>query len=295
MPRAPVNGIEIEYESLGDPSGEPLLLVMGLGGQLVLWPDSFCNALVERGYHVIRYDNRDVGLSSKFADVEHDPPLEAMRKASAGEPVRAPYLMHDIAADGAGLLDALELERAHVVGASMGGMIAQTLAIAFPDRVQTLTSIMSTTGDRSLPGPKPEAMQILMRPTAQSVEEAIEGALTATRIIGSPGHLDEDWVRESTTRSWERDPRRDGLARQLVAIMASGSRRSALETLNTPTLVIHGEDDPLVPVECGRDTLSAIPGAKGLFITGMGHDLPTVFHETVIDAIHDLASDHPIH
>jgi pimeloyl-ACP methyl ester carboxylesterase len=295
MPRARANGIEIEYDERGPRGGRPLLLVMGLGAQLIFWDDELCDALVARGHRVIRFDNRDVGLSTKLDGAEHDSVLDALKKARAGEPVRGPYTLRDMAADAVGLLEALGLARAHVVGASMGGMIAQCLAIEFPDRIQTLVSIMSTTGARDLPPPRPEAMQALLQAPPRTRQEASDQMVAAWRVIGSPGFpFDEKRIRERAERQWDRCHHPAGFARQLVAIQASASRREALRGVRAPTLVIHGEDDALVPVECGRDTVAAIPGARGLFIPGMGHDMPVELYPTLVGAIAEHAAAHPV-
>ena len=295
MARASCNGIEIEYETTGAPGAEPVVLIMGLASQLIGWTEPFCEALAGRGHFVVRFDNRDVGLSTKLDGAEHDSVLDAMRNAAAGVPVKAPYLLRDMAADTAGLLDALGLERAHVVGASMGGMIAQTLAIELPERVASLVSIMSTTGAPGLPGPRPEALRVLLSAPPASREQAIAQALAAWRTIGSPGFpFDEARIRERAARSWDRCHHPAGVARQLVAITASGSRREALRGVRAPTLVIHGEDDPLVPLACGRDTAQAIPGARALFLPGMGHDLPVELYDTLVDAIARHAAAHPV-
>lgn len=299
MPRARSNGIEIEYETFGpSPSAggaEPLLLIMGLGTQMLGWTEAFCEHLVERGHHVIRYDNRDVGLSTKFADAEHDSVLEAFGKAASGQPVKTAYELRDMAADAAGLLDALALPRAHVVGASMGGMIAQSLAIDSPDRVATLTSIMSHTGEPGLGQPTPEAGQVLMTPAPLGRDAVIAQALRTWKIIGSPGFpFDEARIRDRAARSFDRCHHPAGSERQLVAIVAAGSRRDALERLQTPTLVIHGEDDPLVPLEGGRATLEAVPEAQSLFIPGMGHDMPVELYDALADAISGHARAHPL-
>ena len=293
--RARCNGIEIEYETFGERACEPVLLVMGLASQMLGWTEPFCEALAGRGYFVVRFDNRDVGLSTKLDGARHDSVLDAMRKAAAGLPVRAPYLLRDMAADTAGLIEALGLERAHVVGASMGGMIAQSLAIEFPERVGTLVSIMSTSGAPDLPGPRPEVLRLLLVAPPTSRAQAVAQALVTWRTIGSPGFpFDEARIRERAERSWDRCHHPAGVARQLVAISASGSRRRALGGVRAPTLVIHGEDDPLVPVACGRDTAQAIPGAQALFIPGMGHDLPVELYDTLVDAIARHAGAHPI-
>jgi pimeloyl-ACP methyl ester carboxylesterase len=260
VPRARANGIELAYETFGEAGAEPLLLVMGLASQMIGWTEAFCEALAARGHRVVRFDNRDVGLSTKLEGVEHDSVLDAMRAAADGKPIRAPYLLRDMAADAAGLLDALGLERAHVVGASMGGMIGQTLAIEFPERVQTLVSIMSTTGEPGLPPPRPEALRVLLAPPPITRDEVIARALSAWKVIGSPGFpFDEARIRERAERSYDRCHHPEGVKRQIVAVTASGSRKEALAGVRAPTLVIHGEDDPLVPVECGRATARAIP------------------------------------
>ncbi len=299
MPRAHTNGIEIEYETFGpSPSeggGEPLLLIMGLGTQMLGWTEPFCEQLVQRGHYVIRYDNRDVGLSTKFEGTEHDSVIEAFRKNASGQPVKTAYELRDMTADAAGLLDALELPRAHVAGASMGGMIAQSLAIDFPERVATLTSIMSHTGEPGLGQPTPEAGQVLMTPAPAGRDAVIAQSLRTWKVIGSPGFpFDEARIRDRAGRSFDRCHHPAGSERQLVAIVAAGSRRDALERLQTPTLVIHGEDDPLVPAEGGRATLEAIPGARGLFIPGMGHDMPVELYDTLTGAISGHARAYPL-
>jgi pimeloyl-ACP methyl ester carboxylesterase len=295
MPGLRANGIAIEYECFGDPEAQPMILIIGLGSQMIGWTEPFCEALAGRGHWVVRFDNRDVGLSSKLEHVKADSAPAAMRAAGEGRPIRAPYLLSDMAADTVGLMDGLGIRRAHVVGASMGGMIAQTLAIEHPERLHTLTSIMSTTGDPGLPPGRPEAMKILLAPPATSRDEAIAQALETWKILASPGFpFDAERIRDRAARSYDRCHHPPGVGRQLVAIMASGSRRDALCQLRVPTLVIHGEDDPLVPVEAGRDTLEAIPGAEGLFIEGMGHDLPVELYDTLVDAIARHAQAHPI-
>jgi pimeloyl-ACP methyl ester carboxylesterase len=295
MPRASSNGIEIEYESFGPDGLEPLLLIMGLGTQMIGWTEEFCQLLAAHGHQVIRFDNRDTGLSTKFSDAEHDTVIDALKKSISGQPVKTAYELSDMAADAAGLLDTLGVPRAHVVGASMGGMIAQTLTLDSPDRVATLTSIMSHTGEQGLSQPTPEAVQVLMTPAPTQRDAVIAQALKTWKVIGSPGFpFDEARIRERATRSFERCHHPQGSERQLVAVMASGSRRDALAAVTTPTLVLHGEDDPLVPVDGGRATQSAIPGAKGLYIPGMGHDMPVELYDTLTDAIHEHAAAHPI-
>ncbi len=286
---APVNGIEIAYETHGDPDAEPLLLVMGLGAQLIAWPIELCDALVDRGFFVIRYDNRDVGLSTKQQDAGGDF-MTTFLAASQGEPVEVAYRLSDMAADGMALLDHLGIESAHVVGASMGGMIAQTMAIEHPERVRTLTSIMSMTGEREYGQPTPDAIAVLLRPAAATREEAIEADVTARRVIGSPEHFDEAVARERAAATYDRCYNPAGTARQLLAIAASGSRAEGLAQLRLPTLVIHGDVDPLVTPTGGQRTAELVPGAELLMIEGMGHDLPLPLLPQVVDAITALAA-----
>jgi pimeloyl-ACP methyl ester carboxylesterase len=286
MPRAQANGIELEYETFGRAGDPPVLLVMGLGAQMILWHEEFCDALAGRGFHVVRYDNRDVGGSTWLDEAGVPDVAGTLAAVAAGRPIDAPYRLSDMAADAAGLLDALALDAAHVVGASMGGMIAQTLAIEHPGRVRTLTSIMSTTGARDLPPARPAAMALLMTPVPAERAAQIERQVQVSRTIGSPAYpSDEAELRALAERAFERGVNPPGFARQLVAILASGSRRDALAAVRAPTLVIHGADDPLVPVEGGRDTAAAVPGAALLEVPGMGHDLPRALWPAVVDAI----------
>ncbi len=290
MPDIQANGITIEYESIGDPAAEPLLLVMGLGAQLILWHDEFCAMLAERGYHVLRFDNRDVGLSTKITGAGVPDLAATMAAAFSGQPVAAPYTLSDMAADAAGLLDGLGIDSAHVMGASMGGMIAQTMAIEHPERVRTLTSIMSTTGRPDLPPARPEAISALLTPPPPTREGNIERGLAVFRVIGSPGFpFDEDRVRDLAGRAFDRGFHPEGVIRQLTAILASGSRRERLATWRRPTLVIHGKDDPLVPLEGGLDTAEAIPGARLDVIEGMGHDMPREIWARIVDGFCNLA------
>jgi pimeloyl-ACP methyl ester carboxylesterase len=286
MPNASANGIQIEYDTFGDSSASPLLLIMGLGAQMVLWDEEFCEQLAAKGHYVIRFDNRDVGLSTKFDEAGIPNVVEAMNSVMSGEKISSPYSLNDMADDAVGLLDALNIDKAHICGASMGGMIAQTIATRHPNRVLSLTSIMSSTGDRSLPQGKPDAMAVLFTPAPQEREASIEHAVKVWKTIAGPGFpLDEERIRNRATLSYDRCFNPAGLARQLVAIMAHGDRTEALDSVSAPTLVIHAADDPLVPVECGKATAEAIPGAELLIIDGMGHDLPLGAWPQIVDAI----------
>lgn len=286
MRRARANGVELEYETFGRADDPALLLVMGLGAQMILWHEEFCDALAARGLHVVRFDNRDVGRSTWLDEAGAPDVLAAMAAATQRQPVRSAYLLRDMAADAAGLLDALDIDAAHVAGASMGGMIAQTLAIEHPARVRTLTSIMSTTSHPDLPAATPEAMAVLLTPAPTEREAAIERSVEVWRTIGSPGFpVDENEVRAQAARAFGRGVNPAGVARQLVAILASGHRREALGDVRAPTLVIHGSDDPLIPDAAGRDTAASVPGAELLLIEGMGHDLPRALWPELVDAI----------
>ncbi len=283
------NGIEIEYEEFGNAEGRPLLLIMGLGAQMTLWDEEFCEMLSDRGHWVIRFDNRDVGLSTKFEQAGVPDVAEVVAALQKQEPTKAPYLLSDMADDAAGLLDALGIESAHIVGASMGGMIAQAFAIEHPRRALSLTSIMSTTGHPELPPATPEAMAVLTAPPTTDRAENIERSVASSRVIGSPGFpRDEARIRERAGRSFDRCFYPEGTARQMAAVVASGSRREALAELSIPTLVIHGKADQLVRPEGGLDTHAAIPGAQLMLIEGMGHDLPPGTWPPITDAITKL-------
>ena len=284
--RAKANGIELCFDTFGDPAAPPLVLIMGLAAQMIAWDDDFCAALAARGYRVVRFDNRDIGESTWFADAAVPDVQAAFMAAMQGKPVQAPYLLSDMAKDVVGLLDALDMESAHIVGASMGGAIAQTLAIHHPERVRTLTSIMATSGAPGLPPPTPEAMAMLFRPPPTTQAAYFEGYVQTWNLLRA-GSFPLDEARDLTRagQNFARGLNPAGVARQLVAIVASGSRKGALAGVRVPTLVIHGDVDPLVPLACGVDVAESVPDAKLLVIKGMGHALPISMWPQIIDAI----------
>jgi pimeloyl-ACP methyl ester carboxylesterase len=284
MPRAHANGIEIEYETIGNPDHPTILLIMGLGAQLTHWDRGFAELLAGRGFQVIRFDNRDVGLSTKIDAAPPDWP--AIR--ASGQVPQAPYTLSDMAADAIGLLDALGIATAHVVGASLGGFIAQTLAIEHPGRVTTLCSIMSSTGDPSVGRGSKEARALLYLPAPKSREEVIERALESLRVYGSKG-LAIDWehARRRAELNYDRCHCPEGRARQMLASMKSGDRTEKLRALDLPTLVIHGTDDALIDPSGGSATAAAIAGARLLLVQGMGHDMPKAAWAEIVDAIVD--------
>jgi len=272
----PNTGIELFYDESGDPLHETILLVMGLGAQMTLWPDEFVEALVGHGFRVIRYDNRDIGLSQKFDGAKAPKPAWQVIRKKIGWPAKVPYTLEAMADDAAGLLTALDIEKAHVVGASMGGMIAQLVGINHPERLLSLTSIMSTTGNGSLPMADKSAMEALVAPLKSLDEEdLVAHGLNIAQNIGSPGYPpNPERTRERTLKSVRRSVYPPGLPRQLAAIIDDGCRRSRLATVSAPTLVLHGEGDPLVKLAGGEDTAKHISGAKLVTIPGWGHDLP---------------------
>ena len=282
VPAGTADGIRIAYETFGDPADPPVLLVMGLGGQLLAWREGFCEALVGRGLFVVRYDNRDIGLSTHL-DGAPRPDVAALL---AGDPSSASYTLSDMADDAVRLLDHLGLRAVHVVGTSLGGMIAQTLTLDHPERVLSLTSIMSTTGDRTVGQASEAAMAILLSPPAADRAEAVERSVVSSRVLGSPGYpADPDEVRRRAGEGWDRDHDPAGVGRQLAAVYASGDRTARLASVAVPTLVLHGAADPLIDVSGGRATAAAVPGAELVVLDGMGHDLPEALWPQVVDAI----------
>lgn len=287
MARVKANGIEIEYETTGNRSDPALLLVMGLGAQLTIWPDALFQGLAKQGFYVIRFDNRDIGLSTKFASAGVPNIMEAVQKVMSGQKAEAPYYLADMAADAVGLLDALGIDRAHMVGASMGGMIVQIVAAQYASRTRSMVSIYSTSGRPGLPAGKPEALAMLSaQPEGPAREQLVQHGMKLRRTIGSPGYPTPDaelraFVEKNVDRSWYPE----GAARQYLSVIASGDRVELLKTIKAPTLVLHGEDDPLLPVECGRDVARLVPGATIETFPGWAHDFPAGMVPTVIDRV----------
>ncbi|ASM74988.1 MULTISPECIES: alpha/beta fold hydrolase [Roseobacteraceae] len=294
MPKSAANGVAIHYQVDGAAESKPILLLNGVGQQMTRWTDSFAMRLTALGYRVVRMDNRDVGLSDRPADASL-PDLGALIRAKAGgAALEVPYQLDDMAADAAALLADFGIEKAHVAGVSMGGMIAQLVAINHPDRVLSLTSIMSTTGNPALPRATPAAQAVLsgQRISPLSNREAyLDQSVENARILGSPAYPeDADTLRAASAFDLDRAFRPDGFLRQYAAILAAGDRRDRLAKLDLPALVIHGADDPLVPVEAGRDTAASVPGARLLEIPGMGHNIPRALEVKIAEAIDALAS-----
>jgi pimeloyl-ACP methyl ester carboxylesterase len=300
MPPVKANGLSFEVESFGRERDPAILLIMGFSAQMTLWPLELCEGLAASGYRVIRFDNRDVGKSEKLDRLGRVNAMEAMMKAASGQPVIAPYQIADMAADSVGILDALDVADAHIVGASMGGMIAQVVALNYPHKTRSLVSIMSSTSRPGLPPGKPEAMAVLMTPPASDREGRIAQMMNAWRVIGSqPIYASsEAELRATAEAAVDRAPfYPEGIARQLVGIMASPPRHELLKNVKAPTLVIHGADDPLVNVEAGKDTAASIPGARLKIISGMGHDftqkLVPVFLREIADFTAEVDAKRP--
>jgi pimeloyl-ACP methyl ester carboxylesterase len=271
------NGIRIAYNTFGNPAHRPVVLIHGLNMQMVGWEVDFCQALADKGNYVIRFDNRDVGHSTWCSEAGIPDLAELIQDMAQGKPIKAPYSLKDMAADIIGLIDGLGIEKAHVAGVSMGGMITQTLAIYYPNRLSSMTSIMSTTGDPSLPGPTPEAQEVLFTPPPEERQAYIDFRVKLWQIFSGEGaQINLDKIRSREAMFYDRGLNPEASPRQLAAIMASGNRRALLEKVDVPALVIHGDIDPLVPLACGEDTANAIPGAKLSVIKGMGHNLDLV-------------------
>ncbi|WP_296582140.1 alpha/beta hydrolase [Xanthobacter sp.] len=289
MPRVKANGLDIAFDSFGPLDGEAILLIAGLGVQMIRWPDPFCAALAGYGFRVIRFDNRDAGGSTHLD--QHTPPDLGALVASlmAGRRPEVPYTLHDMAADAVGLLDALAIPRAHVVGLSMGGMIAQIMSSEHPGRVLSLTSIMSGTGNPALSRAEPDVLAMMMRPAPDPVRDEagfVAHSLAFARRIAGPAHPVDDGAHRRLVLEEARrahDPR--GARRQLAAMAVAEDRRARLATIAVPALVIHGACDPLIPPACGADTAASIPGAEFLLVEGMGHHVPASLHPRVADAI----------
>lgn len=280
MPTLTANGIEIAYESFGDASAPPVVMIMGLGSQLTMWSDQLVEDLVAGGYHVILFDNRDIGLSHQHTGEKTPNIIRQMLLRRIGIKVKSLYTLTDMAQDTIGLMDGLGLERAHLVGISMGGMIGQHVAALAPDRVNSLTAIMTTTGNPKLPRPARHVMRAMIRrgPPPTTRDEIIDQSVETFGIIGSPGEdQNTNGMRDRIARSYDRSYNRAGVIRQMSAIAATGDFRKVTRRVNAPTLVIHGSEDPLVPIEAGHDVARNIPGARLEVIDGMGHDVPPRF------------------
>jgi pimeloyl-ACP methyl ester carboxylesterase len=287
MPQIAANGISLEYVSYGPEAAQTVLLIMGLGAQMTRWPLPFIQQVVAKGYRVVTFDNRDVGLSQKF-DAAGPADIGAIMAARmSGQPVATAYTLDDMADDAVGLLGALKIDRAHIVGASMGGMIAQLVAANHPQKTLSLVSIMSSTGNPELPQAKPEAMAVLLtRPDGSDFKAMVEHAVNAQTVVGSPGYPpDPAALKRQAVADLNRSTYPVGVSRQMAAVIAGGDRRAVLKKIDAPTIVVHGTDDPLVPVEAGRDTAANIKGAELREIAGMGHDLPAPLYGEVVDAI----------
>ena len=295
MPQIKANGLSFEYESFGSANDPAILLIMGFSAQLTLWPVELCESLASRGYRVVRFDNRDIGKSEKLDRLGKVNPAEAFAKVAGGQPFEPPYTLSDMAADAAGILGALDIQDAHIIGASMGGMIAQMVALDHPKKTRSLISIMSTTGRPGLPPGKPEAMAALTEPPANLERETrIAHAIKIWRVLGSqPVYAASDAeLRAMAEREVDRTPYGpDGMARQLVAVVASPPRFELLKNIKAPTLVIHGADDPILPVEGGKDTAASIPGARLKIIPGMGHDFTSKLVPVYLREIADFVSE----
>lgn len=293
MPQVQANGLTVEYDVTGAPDAEPLLLIMGLGAQMTRWAQPFVNTLAGKGFRVIRFDNRDVGLTTKLDAAGIPAMADVFAALKEGRKPDVPYTLSDMAADAVGVLDGLGIQKAHIVGASLGGMVAQLVAADYPERTLSLTSIMSTSGHREVPGAAPEAAAVLNN-RGPNPHEDLEGfiahSIKGARVVGSPAWpADEAALRERAISDFKRSYYPPGFARQYAAAVASPERRPKLAKIKAPSLVIHGADDPLVPLAGGQDTAKHIPGAELKVIAGMGHDIPEALNEEVAEAIAGVA------
>ena len=293
MPQVRANGIDIEYESFGRESDPLVLLIMGFGAQLIFWPESLCEGLAGKGFRVVRFDNRDVGKSTHLVDQPAPDPRALFAEVTAGRRPDVPYTLDDMADDAVGLMDALGTKCAHIVGASMGGMIAQLVAINHPDRAKSLISIMSTTGRRDLPAGNPQTLSVLFRPpSSDSRDDLIEASLLVQRALSSPGFpVSEAEMRARAERRTDRAPfDLAGLARQSAALIVAPPRNALLRQVRRPTLVLHGADDPVIPAAAAKDTAESIPGAELVIVPGMGHDLPAALVPVCLKHIGDFVA-----
>ncbi len=283
------NGVRLAYDDFGNANDPAILLIMGMATQMTAWPLSFCRGLADRGFYVVRYDNRDVGLSEKMLTARIPSTLDMMLKAGINRPLKVSYKLDDMATDALELMNALNLNQAHVVGVSMGGMIGQVLAAKHSSRVCSLTSIMSSSGDPNLPRASKKVTRALLKRYLGLVKPGLKSTIAFQRLIGSPGFpQSDDELNEKVRAAFQRSFYPPGFARHMAAIMASGSRVELLKAIKTPSLVIHGRDDVLVPLACGVDTARQIPNAALKIIDGMGHNLP----ESLVPILTDLVADH---
>ena len=285
MPKANVNNITIEYETIGDPISKPLLLIAGLGSQLLAWSDEICENLAENGFFVIRFDNRDVGLSTKFEDAGIPDMMEISAAYTRGEKPKLPYTLEDMTDDAIGVLDALNIEKAHICGASMGGMIAQIIAYRHPSRVLSLAVIMSTTGNPELPPSKPEILMQFFAPVPSERKAYIDEMVKRDSLINGAFPYDENQSRDYRSNEYDRSYYPDGIARQLAAMAIPGNIKPYITSIAIPTIVIHGSEDPFNLIEAGKDIATSIPGAELLILDGMGHSLPREVLPRIINAL----------
>jgi len=285
MPKANVNNITIEYETIGNPNSKPLLLITGLGSQLLAWSDEICEILAENGFFVIRFDNRDVGLSIKFEDAGIPDMMEISAAYTRGEILKVPYTLEDMVDDAIGVLDALNIEKAHICGASMGGMIAQIIAYRHPSRVLSLAVIMSTTGNPELPPSKPEIMMQFFAPVPSEREAYIEEMVNRDSLINGTFPYDENQSREYRTKEYDRSYYPEGITRQLAAMAVPGNIKPYITAIRAPTIIIHGSEDPFNLIEAGKDIATSIPGAELLILDGMGHSFPREVIPRIINAL----------